>query len=257
MTNSDLDEELELYGLSFDDMKKVAKCRMIKYYDGITKDELYYTLIRSEKTPQEESYLKYSNISTNNDIHSRINHIKVLTSTLSNKITNIERTNILEYLKELKKRYIESSNAQICKRVIRKVVKITNELYNIQKQHTKLQHDQTYFGLRDIKYLFNKKVDYEAIFVRSALKNRFEEYEIPGNREILPMREYLKAIYHSLKKLIRKKQKSTRDEQKVQLGLAAAFIKVNNPFDRYIEYVDSDALILRHSDDVVEFISNL
>ena len=71
------------------------------------------------------------------------------------------------------------------------------------------------------------------------------------------MREYLKAIYHSLKKLIRKKQKSARDEQKVQLRLAVAFIKVNNPFDRYIEYVDSDPLILRHSDDVVEFISNL
>ena len=181
-------------------MKEVAESRMIKNYDGITKDELYYTFIRSEKAPQEESYLKYSKISTNNDIDSRINHIKVLTSKLSNKITNIERTNILEYLKALKKRYIESSNEQIRKRVIRKVVKITNELYNIQKQHTKLQHDQTYFGLRDIKYLFNNKVDYEAIYVRSALKNRFEEYEIPGNREILSMREYLKAIYHSLKK---------------------------------------------------------
>lgn len=85
-------------------MKEVAESRMIKNYDGITKDELYYTFIRSEKAPQEESYLKYSKISTNNDIDSRINHIKVLTSKLSNKITNIERTNILEYLKALKKK---------------------------------------------------------------------------------------------------------------------------------------------------------
>ena len=105
-------------------MKKVAKCRMIKNYDGITKDELYYTLIRSEKTPQEESYLKYSNISTNNDIHSRINHIKVLTSTLSNKITNIERTNILEYLKELKKGILNIVMHKFVKELLEKLLKL-------------------------------------------------------------------------------------------------------------------------------------
>ena len=105
-------------------MKKVAKCRMIKNYDGITKDELYYTLIRSEKTPQEESYLKYSNISTNNDIHSRINHIKVLTSTLSNKITNIERTNILEYLKELKKGILNLVMHKFVKELLEKLLKL-------------------------------------------------------------------------------------------------------------------------------------
>ena len=105
-------------------MKKVAKCRMIKNYDGITKDELYYTLIRSEKTPQEESYLKYSNISTNNDMHSRINHIKVLTSTLSNKITNIERTNILEYLKELKKGILNLVMHKFVKELLEKLLKL-------------------------------------------------------------------------------------------------------------------------------------
>lgn len=40
-------------------MKELVKRRMIKNYNGMSKDELYYTLIRSEKSLQEDSYLKY------------------------------------------------------------------------------------------------------------------------------------------------------------------------------------------------------
>ena len=70
-------------------------------------------------------------------------------------------------------------------------------------------------------------------------------------------REYLTAIYLPLKKLIDEKQKSTRMEQKVQLRVSAVFVKVNNPFDRYIEYADSDSLILRRADDTQVFITKL
>ena len=40
--------------------------------------------------------------------------------------------------------------------VIERTVKITNDLYNKQKQDTRLLHDQEYFGLRDLKYLFEE-----------------------------------------------------------------------------------------------------
>ena len=160
-------------------MKELAKRRMIKNYNGMSKDELYYTLIRSEKSLQEDSYLKYLKISTNNDLDERINHIRLLTAKLDNKLCYIERAKIFEELDKLKKKYkVKNADERTRRRVIKKIVKITNDLYNVQKQHTKLQHDQTYFGLRDLKHLFtNDKVDYEAIFVRSALKNRFEEYD--------------------------------------------------------------------------------
>ena len=240
-------------------MKELAKRRMIKNYNGMSKDELYYTLIRSEKSLQEDSYLKYLKISTNNDLDERINHIRLLTAKLDNKLCYIERAKIFEELDKLKKKYkVKNADERTRRRVIKKIVKITNDLYNVQKQHTKLQHDQTYFGLRDLKHLFtNDEVDYEPIFVRSALKNRFEEYEIAGNRSIITMKEYLTAIYLDLKKLIDEKQKSTKNEQKVQVRVSVVFIKVNDPFDRYIEYVDSDSLILRHADDTQVFISNL
>lgn len=178
-TNADLDRAIELFGLSHDDMKELAKRRMVKNYNGMSKDELYYTLIRSEKSLQEDSYLKYLKISTNNDLDERINHIRLLTAKLDNKLCYIERAKIFEELDKLKKKYkVKNADERTRRRVIKKIVKITNDLYNVQKQHTKLQHDQTYFGLRDLKHLFtNDKVDYEAIFVRSALKNRFEEYD--------------------------------------------------------------------------------
>ena len=194
-TNTDLVRAIELYRLSLDDMKEIAKSRMIKNYNGMAKDKLYYTLLRSEKSPQKHSYLKYSKVSTNSDLDAGINHARLLTSKLGNKLTNIEMAEIFKILNDLKKRYVEASNERVRRRVIRQIVKITDDLYNVQKQHTKLQHDQTYFGLRDLKYLFtNDEVDYEAIFVRSALENRLEEYEISGNRQTLSMREYLTAI---------------------------------------------------------------
>ena len=37
----------------------------------------------------------------------------------------------------------------------------------------------------------------------------------------------------------------------------AVFVKVNNPFDRYIKYIDSDGLVLRKGDDTHEFINEL
>ena len=117
--------------------------------------------------------------------------------------------------------------------VIERTVKITNDLYNKQKQDTRLLHDQEYFGLRDLKYLFEEdNNDYEAIFVRSALDGRFEEYEISFSRQVLSLKEYLTMIYLPLKKLIDGKQKSNKLEYKVQLRVVAVFTKVNNESER-------------------------
>ena len=102
-TNTDLDKAIELYGLSINDMKEIAKRLMIKNYVNTKKDQLYYALIRSEKSPQEDSYLKYLKNVVSGDLNGRINHIHLLMSKLGNKVSNIERLNIKERLSELKK----------------------------------------------------------------------------------------------------------------------------------------------------------
>ena len=71
------------------------------------------------------------------------------------------------------------------------------------------------------------------------------------------MKEYLKTIYSPLKRLIDKKQQSINDEQKIIIRVMAVFVKVHNPLDRYIKYIDSDGFILRKGDDAHKFINEL
>ena len=257
-TNSELDKAIELYELSFDDLKEIAKRRSTKNYSDMTKDMLYYVLVKSEKSSLESSYLKHLKYITTNDFKKRLNHIKILTTRLGNMLTNVQRKKLYEKIYELKKKYVNTKKYSIHEKVIKEVVNITNNLYNIQKQHIKLQREQTYYGLRDVKNLFsNDYSNYEPIFVRSALKKGFEEYEISRNKNMMSIREYLSTIYLPLKKLIDKKQRSISSEQKVMLRAMVVFVKVNDPFDRYIKYIDSNGLILRKGDNTHKFINEL
>ena len=74
---------------------------------------------------------------------------------------------------------------------------------------------------------------------------------------MMSIREYLKTIYLPLKKLIDKKQQLINDEQKITIRIMVVFVKINNPLDRYIKYIDSDGLILRKGDDTHKFINKL
>ena len=256
-TNSELDKAIELFGLSIDDLKELAKRRLIKNYADMNKDKLYCVLVKTEKSPLEDSYMKYLKNDFRSDLNQRINHVLLLMTKLEldNKVTNTERLNIYEELKELKEKYVGTRNKNFRMQVVERIVKITNDLYNKQKQHTRLLRDQAYLGLRDLKYLFEEdNNNYESILVRSSLDGRFEEYEISGSRQVLSLREYLTMIYLPLKKLIDEKQKSTKFEHKVQLRMVAIFTKVNNELERQVQYIDSDSLKLRNGDNTEKFI---
>ena len=42
-------------------LKKIAKLQIIKSHDALSKEDLIYTLLRSEKHPLENNYMKYIN----------------------------------------------------------------------------------------------------------------------------------------------------------------------------------------------------
>ena len=94
LTKSDLDKALDLYTLSLNDLKKLA-------IGGLTKEDLFYTLLRSEKSPRESSYLKYINNATNSDIKDRINHARMMAAKLGNALTGKERKTFREELFKL------------------------------------------------------------------------------------------------------------------------------------------------------------
>ena len=141
-TNSELDKAIELFGLSIDDLKELAKRRLIKNYADMNKDKLYCVLVKTEKSPLEDSYMKYLKNEFKSDLNQRINHVLLLMTKLDNKVTNTERLNIYEELKELKEKYVGTRNKNIRMQGIERIVKITNDLYSKQKQHNRLLHDQ-------------------------------------------------------------------------------------------------------------------
>ena len=75
----------------YKDLKKIARVRKVFNYAKLSKNDLFYTLLRSEKSPQEEQYLKRMNYKTREDLKERINHILMLLAKLGNKITNRDR----------------------------------------------------------------------------------------------------------------------------------------------------------------------
>ena len=57
-------------------------------YNNLSKEDLIYTLLRSEKNTQEDNYLMYINNVTDSELHQRINNIRILAAKVGKLLTN-------------------------------------------------------------------------------------------------------------------------------------------------------------------------
>ena len=73
--------------MSLDNSKKIASLRRIKDYDNLTREDLIFSLLKSESNLAERNYMKYFNNSTNDEIKSKINDIRLILSRLGNIVT--------------------------------------------------------------------------------------------------------------------------------------------------------------------------
>ena len=92
----DLRKATKLQNMSHDDLKKLAKLRDIKNHKILAKEDLIYTLLRSEKNIYKDSYEKYISNNTTYELRSRINIIRMLFARLGNIITKKDRDKIRE-----------------------------------------------------------------------------------------------------------------------------------------------------------------
>ena len=67
------------------DLKKLAKLQGIKNYDNLSREDLIYTLLRSEKSLYEDNCEKYIRNNTTNKLRSRINIIRMLLARLGDR----------------------------------------------------------------------------------------------------------------------------------------------------------------------------
>ena len=89
----------KLQNKSIDDLKEIARLRRIKNYDNLTKKDLIFSLLRSESNPVEHNYMKYFNNSSNDEIKSKINDIRLILSRLGNIVTKTDRKKIKSFMK--------------------------------------------------------------------------------------------------------------------------------------------------------------
>ena len=87
ISKNDLNRAEKLQDKSIDELHGIAKLRGIKNYDNLTKEDLIFSLLKSESNPVERSYMKYFNNNTNDEIKGKINYIKIILSRLGNIIT--------------------------------------------------------------------------------------------------------------------------------------------------------------------------
>ena len=158
------------------------------------REDLIYTLLRSEEAPQENSYLEYLGNASNSEFEKRINNARVLTAKFGNILTDKERKTIRDELYRLEDEKLTNTERE---RAIAYLINLTRDLKNKQKYHHSAYHDQNYYGIKDIEHLFNETIDdyYKQILVRFAFDSNFEEYEITGNKhKKLTLKEYLATI---------------------------------------------------------------
>ena len=148
----------------------------------MSKEDLIYTLLRSEKIILEDNYMKYINNNTDNELHARINSIRIAATKLSNILINEERNIIREelYRLENKKRFTRAQR----EKAYTYLIDLARTLDNKEKYQYSDYHDQDYLGIRDIENMLNNIDDinyYKPILTKECFVSNYQYYEISGD----------------------------------------------------------------------------
>ena len=96
ISRNELRKAKKLQDKSIDELQEIAKLRGIKNSDNLTKEDLIFSLLKSESNPAECNYMEYFNNSTNDEIKSKINDIRLILSRLGNIVTKNDRKKIIK-----------------------------------------------------------------------------------------------------------------------------------------------------------------
>ena len=170
-SKKDLSMAEKLQNKSIDELRGIARLRGFKNHDDLTKEDLIFRLLKSESNPIERSYRKYFNNSTSNDeIKSKINDIRLILSWLGNIVTKKYRKEIKKELYETEKEQNLSDNEK--EKIYDHLVKLANTLDKEEYKHS--DHDELdYFGIRELENLFGDTDNddyYKPVLVRSSFK---------------------------------------------------------------------------------------
>ena len=203
--------------MSIDNLTKIARLRGIK---NLAKEDLIHTLLRSGKNLLEDSYIKYIGNNIDDEIKGKRNNIRIVLAILGNIITKKDKDKFRKELYEIenKKKYTKMHK----ERIYSYLTELANTLDRKEEYKYSDSNDLDYFGIRDIKNLFdhiNNDDYYKPILVKSSFKNSYEYYEIRGDKDkILSIKQYLYIVIPYLAELINKKKKNKERKRSVKYG---------------------------------------
>ena len=67
ISRNELRKAVKLQNKSIDELKEIAGLRRIKNYDILTKEDLIFSILKSESNPTERNYIKYFHNSTDDE----------------------------------------------------------------------------------------------------------------------------------------------------------------------------------------------
>ena len=168
ISKNDLNRAEKLQDKSIDELHGIAKLGGIKNYDNLTKEDLIFSLLKSESSPAECNYMKYFNNNTNDEIKGKINYIRIILSRLGNIITKNERKKIKKDLYEIEKKNNLSTDEK--EKIYNDLVQLANTLDKEEKYKNINNDDLDYFGIRELEKLFGD-IDnddyYKPVLVKS------------------------------------------------------------------------------------------
>ena len=203
--------------MSIDNLTKIARLRGIK---NLAKEDLIHTLLRSGKNLLEDSYIKYIGNNIDDEIKGKRNNIRIVLAILGNIITKKDKNKFRKELYEIenKKKYTKMHK----ERIYSYLTELANTLDRKEEYKYSDSNDLDYFGIRDIKNLFdhiNNDDYYKPILVKSSFKNSYEYYEIRDDKDkILSIKQYLYIVIPYLAELINKKKKNKERKRSVKYG---------------------------------------
>ena len=194
----------KLQNKSIDELQGIANLRRIKNYDNLTKEDLIFSLLKSESNPAERNYIKYFNNSTNDEIKSKITYIWIILSRLGNIVTKNERKKIKKELYEIEKTDNLSDNEK--EKIYNDLAKLANTLDKKEEHRHRNRDDLYYFGIKELENLF-ADIDnddyYKPVLIKSSFKNNYKQYESREDKDkTLSVRQYLYMIIPYLSDLI-------------------------------------------------------
>ena len=161
ISKNELNKAEKLQNKSIDELRGIARLRRIKNRNNLTKEDLIISLLKSESNPAERNYMKYFNNSTNDEIKSKINDIRLILSRLGNIVTKNDRKKIKKELYEIEKK--ENLSDKEKEKIYDDLVELVKTLDKKEKYKYHDRDDLDYLEIRDIENLLDNDNDKNKI----------------------------------------------------------------------------------------------